>query len=57
MKRVDGQCARCYAAHVALAARTRARWLKKGAGTDDEDEEDEEGDGDDDETGGFETTR
>ena len=55
---MDGQCARCYAAHVALAARTRARWLKKGAGTDDEEkEEDEEGDGDDDETGGFETTR
>jgi hypothetical protein len=56
VKRVDGQCARCYAAHVALAARTRARWLKKGAGTDDEEDE-EEGDGDDDGTGGFEVTR
>ena len=32
VKRVDGQCAACYAAHVALAARLRAKHHAKPVG-------------------------
>ena len=62
VKRVDGQCAACYAAHVALAARLRAKHNAKPAGEPAADEVDEvdglvedalvdgdgDGDGDDD---------